>query len=915
MLRITENPRQSGLRLSANSRTTSLRTTANPRAVLASVGLVEATLAEALQGSIQNRYMSPLRVAQAIDAEFVAEAVGDLTRVNDTNVTLTLGGTPTDALFNDVSLTLGWIGTLALSKLAVGTSGYALIGNGVSAPSYQGFLQGGTGADTRTWQDKARDIVDMRDWVGSGTGNDDTTDITNAIAQAFTAGVRQLVFQGLEYNISSTILLGNGDVGALSTKNGLSLVGAGAPMVRLKDGGPTSLRQSGTRFKWIGSAGGTMVDISGPCFGNDIRDIALNGNDLAANGLHLTSANRGQFPRITISDFTNNGLVLTTRSIESIGSVTEGLATVGNTFYQLEVDGNDGPTGVVCISLAGYAGSATNGIDSTRNVFHDTYLIVNRVGGTGIRCAFTDQNTFNNITMSGFGTANGAQASVRLVGTNTVPGGFHFPQNIRFTGNVDIGQQLPVVVDESGGTVGGGNEVYGTTLFDQQVVPRWPEIKRVDFSAFENGDFPNGGFRGEGGLTVLERAWRNQLLNARMERATAGTSIVNPGSGQALLDKWFLSFDGSVTVTVSRQRFTTGQDDVPYEPRYFMRIAVSAASGNTFFYVGQQVPSAEVLEGRSTALSAFMKADATRAVGARLEQNFGTGGSPSSLTGTTAATQNLSTSWARFAYEITPPSTAGKTLGSNGDDVVNVLFSLPLNTALTIDIALPQWEAGRIDTASDLRPKWADEPGLWTNPVNVQALAALTMAQGDLFYALTSATMARLAKDTGTSRFLKNSGTSNAPAWAQPAFSDLSGAIAISQMGSTTYTAGLISIKIAAVNFNSANTDNAIAITLPAGFTRYLINTITISHASQTLTTATCGVFTQPGAGGTAIVTSATAITVSTASESTNNNAQQLSINNSATESYTEVTLYFRVQTAQGAAATADVTIRLAPVS
>ena len=41
-----------------------------------------------------------------------------LTRVNDTNVTLTLGGTPSTALLQAVSLTLGWTGTLADSRIA-----------------------------------------------------------------------------------------------------------------------------------------------------------------------------------------------------------------------------------------------------------------------------------------------------------------------------------------------------------------------------------------------------------------------------------------------------------------------------------------------------------------------------------------------------------------------------------------------------------------------------------------------------------------------------------------------------------------------------------------------------------------------------------------------------------------------------
>jgi hypothetical protein len=42
---------------------------------------------------------------------------GDLTAISDTNLTLTVGGTPTDALLRDVSITAGWTGTLAAARL------------------------------------------------------------------------------------------------------------------------------------------------------------------------------------------------------------------------------------------------------------------------------------------------------------------------------------------------------------------------------------------------------------------------------------------------------------------------------------------------------------------------------------------------------------------------------------------------------------------------------------------------------------------------------------------------------------------------------------------------------------------------------------------------------------------------------
>lgn len=106
-----------------------------------------------------------------------------LTKVDDTNITLTLGGTPATALLKATSITVGWTGRLALSRAATGTTGYALIGNGASDSSYQGFLQAGSGAATRTWNAKGLDVVSVKDFnaVGDGSTND-TTAVTAADA-------------------------------------------------------------------------------------------------------------------------------------------------------------------------------------------------------------------------------------------------------------------------------------------------------------------------------------------------------------------------------------------------------------------------------------------------------------------------------------------------------------------------------------------------------------------------------------------------------------------------------------------------------------------------------------------------------------------------------------------------------------
>lgn len=120
---------------------------------------------------------------------------------------------------------------------------------------------------------------------------------------------------------------------------------------------------------------------------------------------------------------------------------------------------------------------------------------------------------------------------------------------------------------------------------------------------------------------------------------------------------------------------------------------------------------------------------------------------------------------------------------------------------------------------------------------------------------------------------------------------------------------------VASVNFNSANTDTSLTISLPSGYTRYRISNVVISGASASLTTATFGLFTAAAGGGTAVIASGTAITVSTASEGTVNNMQTTAPANVNTQSQNETTLFFRVQTPQGSAATATVSINYTPVS
>lgn len=127
-------------------------------------------------------------------------------------------------------------------------------------------------------------------------------------------------------------------------------------------------------------------------------------------------------------------------------------------------------------------------------------------------------------------------------------------------------------------------------------------------------------------------------------------------------------------------------------------------------------------------------------------------------------------------------------------------------------------------------------------------------------------------------------------------------------------TYGQFVSSLIGINFNAANTDNPININIPAGYTRYRIDRILIAGATATLVAATVGVFTAQSAAGTAVVTGGSAVTVSAALADTVNNMQSLAINNQNTMALSDATLYFRVQTPQGSAATANISVFYEPL-
>lgn len=79
--------------------------------------------ASTLTGYLKGNGASAFTASATVPASDVSSGAA-LTKVDDTNVTLTLGGSPSTSLLSAASLTLGWSGTLANSRGGTGTGTY-----------------------------------------------------------------------------------------------------------------------------------------------------------------------------------------------------------------------------------------------------------------------------------------------------------------------------------------------------------------------------------------------------------------------------------------------------------------------------------------------------------------------------------------------------------------------------------------------------------------------------------------------------------------------------------------------------------------------------------------------------------------------------------------------------------------------
>ena len=201
------------------------------------------------------------------------------------------------------------------------------------------------------------------------------------------------------------------------------------------------------------------------------------------------------------------------------------------------------------------------------------------------------------------------------------------------------------------------------------------------------------------GVSETALSNRNLVLNGGMAISQRGSSV-SVGSGTYTLDRWRTDRDGTVTATVSQQSFTLGQTDVPNEPEHYLRFDITAASGSSYVNLAQFIEGVRNGAGQAVTLSFWAKASSAQTIGLRAIQDFGSSGS--SDVSQTISSISATTSWQQFTRTFTLASISGKSIGG-GNDSLRILWDLPVNTVMQLDLTQVQLEIGEQATPFELR--------------------------------------------------------------------------------------------------------------------------------------------------------------------------------------------------------------------
>jgi hypothetical protein len=201
---------------------------------------------------------------------------------------------------------------------------------------------------------------------------------------------------------------------------------------------------------------------------------------------------------------------------------------------------------------------------------------------------------------------------------------------------------------------------------------------------------------------AADNGGRNLIHNGlfRVWQRGTGTFTANGYTADRWIETSYFSAVTTAQATLADADRTAIGDESAI---YAAQLVVTATAGATYYAnVSQRIEGVRYLSGKTVTVSFWACATSgTPQIGIELQQNFGSGGSPSAVVTNigSVATAALSTTWTRYSLAIAVPSAAGKTFGTAGTDYTGLYFWLTAGASVSA-------EAGGIGSQSGTIRLW-----------------------------------------------------------------------------------------------------------------------------------------------------------------------------------------------------------------